>query len=190
MNFALYFVMAINLSFIFTHPYKLKTEFGKIDSRPTEFELIIENCSLKLKPLDPDVFTCLSENQCKIGTEDLACCIRVVQYKCMKIWLTTKCNVTFEVVEKNDEEHFNLWKKMYLGFEGNCTGNSKESLKHCNLIDEMSNIDGTSMYKSGLTIVLQLTIIICFVFGSIFILTCLSFKYKLFQDYPRTPYII
>ena len=108
----------------------------------------------------------------------------------MKIWLTTKCNVTEEVVEKNDEEHLNLWKNMYFGFKGNCTGNSKESLKHCNSTDEMLNVDGMPMYKSALNIILQLTIIICFVYVSVFMLLCLNYKYKLFQNYSYNSYII
>ena len=76
MNFTLYFVIAMTSPLLIsTSPYKLKMSFGKIDSKSTEFELIIGNCYLKLEPLDPDVFTCLSENQCKIGIFDLACCI-------------------------------------------------------------------------------------------------------------------
>lgn len=191
MNFAFYFVMIICCPLLIsTEPYRLQMAFRKINSKPTEFELIIENCFLKLNPLDADVFTCLSENQCKIGVEDLACCIRVVQYKCMKIWLTTKCNLTQEFVQKNDEQHFNLWKNMYLGFKGNCTQNSTESLKHCNLADEMSDVDEISNHKLKWSITLQLTVITCFVFASIIMLVCLNYKFQLFKYYSYNDYII
>lgn len=139
MNLVLLFMLSISSPLIYGKHFIVPFE---INSKPTEFELIVGNCYMKLEPLDPDVFTCSTENHCKIGTHDLACCIRVVQYKCMKIWLITKCNVTKENVEKNDEEHFNLWRNMFLGFKGNCTGNSTESLEHCNLNDEASS--GTS----------------------------------------------
>ena len=150
MNFVSFFNVLMSLPFINGKHFNVPFE---MDSKPSEFELIITNCYMKLEPLDPDVFTCLTENHCKIGTHDLACCIRVVQYKCMKIWLITKCNVTKENVEKNDEVHFNLWRNMFLGFKGNCIGNSTESLEHCNLNDEVFSRTSSTPKTSSTTTV-------------------------------------
>lgn len=154
MNVVIYFLAAISLPLLISgQPYvdlglwdirlfKMENEksVDEMTSKEDSFDSVVEQCKKKVNWIEPDVFACLSENYYKIGTEDIPCCIRVAQYKCMKTFLTTKCNVTKEEVEKNDEDHFNYWNNLDMAYKGNCTGNSEESLQHCNLNNGMSLI--------------------------------------------------
>ena len=69
-------------------------------------------------------------------------CARVINYKCFKTLLTTKCGMPKEEVEKNDETHFNFWNDLEVpDIPGKCNGNSQDSIKHCKVNDVS---DGTT----------------------------------------------
>ena len=102
-------------------------------------------CVYKFWYNDTDFLNCsdvLGEKTGIMSDEDqrFPCCRRVIYFKCWETLLTTKCNVSKEEVEKNDDLQFKFWNDApHPKYKGHCEGDKTNSLKLCNLADNGSD---------------------------------------------------
>ena len=101
-----------------------------------EFATKVLNCMTKISQLD--YYTqCLKDESTKLkgitpNSPKFSCCARVINYVCMKSFLTPKCNVPKEEVENHDEEHFKLWNNIDSpGYPYHCSDGSQKSINYC-----------------------------------------------------------
>ena len=100
------------------------------------FKTKMRNCFLEIYKKD-FYAECLKDESAKLkginGTSHpkRGCCSRVVNYICLKSFLTPKCNITKEEVESHDEEHFNFWNNIDIPYSTDCSGGSQKSINYC-----------------------------------------------------------
>ena len=86
----------------------------------------------------------------KINYIDLQCCAgRLVNFKCFRNLLTTKCGVSKEEVELNDDEHYNYWNNLDIFYlSSKCFGGKQEALEHCRIADDFDFVNDSSLNDS------------------------------------------
>ena len=106
------------------------------------FQKVVENCVLKLGVFDPDYYKCIGQLSFKTNYLDIQCCGgRLMNYKCFRTLLTTKCNVSKEKVQLNDDQHYNYWNDLKVPYlSGKCSGGRQEALEHCKMTDELNHL--------------------------------------------------
>lgn len=77
-----------------------------------DFASDLKKCVRKVGVNDPDDLSCIEDLADKNGGFDIDYCARIINYKCFKTLLTTKCGMPKEEVEKNDETHFDIWNNL------------------------------------------------------------------------------
>lgn len=120
-------------------------EVGPTDN---EFETKLRNCYVKIS--NKDFYSkCLKEELSKLkainGTSSpkMQCCERVVNYICLKSFLTPKCDMPKQEVDGRDEEHFRFWNDIEIpGYPNHCSGDSKKSITYCHTISTANPIIG------------------------------------------------
>ena len=103
------------------------------------FQFKIQNCLDKIGRNDFDYLQCLIDENSKFNcynynnTEEKAyCCNRVFNYECMKKYLTSKCGVSKQEVDNNDEEHFAFWNNFnFSDVPHPCIGGRQQSENYC-----------------------------------------------------------
>ena len=95
----------------------------------------LKNCIDKTYKKDYHYKQCQRDQAIKMkevsGEDDpkALCCTRVINYICMKKFLTSKCSVNNIEVERHDEQHFNYWNN--ITGHNECNGNPTESVIYC-----------------------------------------------------------
>lgn len=153
MSFIFYFFVAVGLPLLISCydlgsiSLRMEQEIKKINDKPAEllyrndFESQLISCIYKVDPRDPDVLSCLYDNWNRTGINTpnhykYGCCIRMVNFQCWKKFLTTKCGMTKEEVEWNDDNHYYFWNNLNVTDLSNCHYLTKEqALRQCNLND-------------------------------------------------------
>ena len=115
---------------------------------------------------DPDYKGCLHDESMKVkGVHNddepkAQCCGRVVNYICMKKFLTLRCGVPKTQVEKNDDVHFKFWNDLNVpGYPRRCSGGIKDSIKYCH--------NGVEKVTKNVIIQFACTFIVLLVFGKL-----------------------
>ena len=76
------------------------------------------------------------------GLQDqvLDCCAtRMLNFKCFRTLLHSKCGISKEEVMENDDEHFNFWNNLKIPTHHGKCGEKQQSLRYCNLDDDSEN---------------------------------------------------
>lgn len=108
-----------------------------------DFKGTILDCIIQVGISDPDYKSCINDLMSTINLNDLECCVaRMSNFKCFRKLLVTKCGVSNEQVEQNDDTHFNYWNNLKIPyFHGKCDGEKQESLKYCKIVDEFNDVN-------------------------------------------------
>ena len=115
--------------------------------KTNSFDGKLERCIRKISfLLDNDYLNCTKNYVYAISKgkslnsmfrqEFIDCCAaRMVNFKCFRTLLTTKCKVSEEEVLENDDQHFNYWNNLDIPkYNGRC-GEKQQTLRYCNLAD-------------------------------------------------------
>ena len=150
MNFSLYFLVVLALPMLICcydiglvgqTAAKLAHDnlvAGKTDE---DFRTKIISCATKVANTN-DYMQCIRTEAEKVhgiknSTEPkVQCCVRVINYICMKTFLTSKCSVSKEEVESHDDEHFNFWNDLNVpDVHGHCKSGKQKSIDYCHSND-------------------------------------------------------
>ena len=86
-----------------------------------EYQQCLKEQAKKLKDVKPDP-----------NDPKLQCCIRVMNYECMKYFLTMFCEVPKEEVDQNLDVLFNYLNNVNVpGYPNHCSGSRQESFNYC-----------------------------------------------------------
>lgn len=103
-----------------------------------DFESKIKDCIKSIPEDDPGYHQCLSDESDKLKgisskyDPKLQCCARMMNYSCMKYFLTMFCEVPKEQVDQNLDALFNYLNNVNVpGYPNHCNGNRQESLNYC-----------------------------------------------------------
>ena len=110
---------------------------GIIKMQNDDFKTKLLSCIVKEANAN-DYKQCLKDEAAKVhgitGPSDpkAQCCARVVNYECMKTFLTSACGMSKEEVDSHDDEHFNFWNDFDIPqVPGHCSGGRKDSENYC-----------------------------------------------------------
>ena len=97
--------------------------------------------------MDPDYYKCVYALAMKINYIDLQCCAgRLINFKCFRTFLTTKCGISKEEVERNDDQHYDYWNNLKIFYlSGKCSGGRQEALEHCKMTDDFDFVNDSSL---------------------------------------------
>ena len=128
------------------------------------FNNTILYCINLIRINDLDYNRCLRDESSKVkeihneNEPKAQCCGRVVNYICMKKFLTSRCGVPKTQVDENDDVHFKFWNNLNIpGYPNRCSGGTKDSIKYCH----------NGVEKVSFNVILQLAniFIVLLVFG-------------------------
>lgn len=93
-----------------------------------EYQQCLKEQAKKLKDVKPDP-----------NDPKLQCCIRVMNYECMKIFLSSKCGMSQDQVDQHDDENYKFWNDLNdTTFPHHCKGNRQQSLAYCNRFNKIT----------------------------------------------------
>lgn len=86
----------------------------------------------------------------RLQDQVLDCCAaRMLNFKCFRTLLHSKCGISKEEVMENDDEHFNLWNNLRIPTRHGKCGEKQQSLRYCNLDDDSENeINSTAKIRA------------------------------------------
>lgn len=146
MNFVVYFVLALSLPLLISGQsyYDLGQKllshrgFSAETTSHNDFISKLGHCILKVTN-SPDFIQCLDDESHMLkgisspSDPKISCCTRVMNFKCMRKFLTSQCHVSREEVERNSEQHFNFWNEADVnGYPTQCTQSGYEAtIRYC-----------------------------------------------------------
>lgn len=172
MNFVIYFVLTLSLPLLISGQtyydlgQKLLTHrgFSVETASHHDFTSKLGHCIWRVSK-SPDFIQCLEdESQLLKGISSpsdpkISCCTRVMNFKCMRKFLTSQCHVSREEVERNSEQHYNFWNEFDVdGYSTRCSQTSHEAaIRYCS--------SGVSKVTWNITLYLAVFALYFLVFG-------------------------
>ena len=140
-NFGIYLIVAITVSMLISCIdigsvslqiekavfKKAANNKGMLKTFGNNFQSKGHYCLDKIGYNNPDYIQCLIDESSKLKDDNInekgECCDRVLNYECMKKFLTSECGVSKQEVDSHDEEHFAFWNHLNIPeVPHNCSG--------------------------------------------------------------------